>query len=349
MKEKIENEFNTEIPDINIHPSLSPNFTQLPNIIIDVLRPLLPMSEFNIILTICRKTYGWHKASDNISISQMVFTTGMKEETISKAIKSLEEKNIIIKTKGNPKKGSEYSLVMNVNEWDFNKGAVKSKNNNKIDYMARFKDYLNSFNYNDTTPIIGGGVPPLSGEGVPPLSGEGVPPLSGDTKEILNKNKEKINKPKDTFSENEFKEMQDIFLQLKKEWDSLKILPKVGDSVFKNKIKKIKKTSQLYENLIIYLEDYKIEGIIKAFKNYAEILENKNKYYFSHGWNIFQFIQRENALINFADKANPLNNYIKTETLAQKKERERRERSKEAERIIAEDKRRQEERDREAM
>jgi phage replication O-like protein O len=72
-----------------------PNYTQLPNQVVDVHMRDLNGSELKILLCICRKTIGWHKDADKISISQMVELSGMTEKTVINATKQLENKGII--------------------------------------------------------------------------------------------------------------------------------------------------------------------------------------------------------------------------------------------------------------
>jgi phage replication O-like protein O len=80
-----------------------PNFTQIPNEILDNLLDELSGAEFKILMYICRRTYGFHKESDEIAYSQIASGvgkkdrgTGLSRETISVATKSLEERGILI-------------------------------------------------------------------------------------------------------------------------------------------------------------------------------------------------------------------------------------------------------------
>ena len=56
---------------------LIPNSTQLPNIILDFVVPLIPEAEARCLIYICRRTFGFHKSSDRISFSQ--FMGGIKD------------------------------------------------------------------------------------------------------------------------------------------------------------------------------------------------------------------------------------------------------------------------------
>lgn len=89
---------------------LKPNFTQIPNLVLDELMSELTNAEFRVLMYICRRTYGFHKESDRISYSQFEFGLidlknrkvldkgcGLRSEAISKALVSLVGKQIIVR------------------------------------------------------------------------------------------------------------------------------------------------------------------------------------------------------------------------------------------------------------
>ena len=78
-----------------------PNHTQIPNIIIDQHMAELSHAQFKVLMAICRKTIGWHKQSDYISISQIVELAGVSNKTVVGAIKQLENKGFIVTQKTN--------------------------------------------------------------------------------------------------------------------------------------------------------------------------------------------------------------------------------------------------------
>lgn len=75
----------------------APNFTQAPNEIFDYWLPLLKEAELKVLLVIMRKTFGWHKSRDQISLSQMQDLTGLHKQHVVKAALSLQKKGLIIK------------------------------------------------------------------------------------------------------------------------------------------------------------------------------------------------------------------------------------------------------------
>lgn len=74
-----------------------PNYTQTPNILFDKWLPHLGEVELKVLMVIIRKTFGYHKQRDRISISQLVKMTGSIRKNVIAAAESLRCKNIISK------------------------------------------------------------------------------------------------------------------------------------------------------------------------------------------------------------------------------------------------------------
>ena len=62
--------------------SLLPNFFQCPNVLVDDLIQHISGAELKCYLVIIRKTTGWHKLEDRISISQFVELTGLSNRSV---------------------------------------------------------------------------------------------------------------------------------------------------------------------------------------------------------------------------------------------------------------------------
>src|SRR3954453_9394654 len=86
----------------------SPNTTQVPDELFDELMPRLSGAELKVLLYIIRRTFGFKKESDNISLQQLLHGittvegtvldrgTGLSKKTLLETIKSLLEKNLIL-------------------------------------------------------------------------------------------------------------------------------------------------------------------------------------------------------------------------------------------------------------
>lgn len=87
-----------------------PNSFQVPNYAIDVVMSKVSPAAFKCYLCVMRKTTGWQKSSDKISLSQLESIIGLSGRQIQRAMKELQDLQLIerIKTKNG---WSEYSLV----------------------------------------------------------------------------------------------------------------------------------------------------------------------------------------------------------------------------------------------
>jgi phage replication O-like protein O len=92
----------------------APNYTQTPNDLFDHWLPHLNEGELKVLLVILRKTFGWHKNKDRISISQLAKITGLHEETVVRATRSLQSKGVISKEVVGPigKQETYYALIV---------------------------------------------------------------------------------------------------------------------------------------------------------------------------------------------------------------------------------------------
>src|SRR5262245_26021475 len=86
----------------------SPTYTICPDQVFDELLPILSGAQLKVTLYVIRRTFGFKKPSDNISISQMLYGirtrdgrqldrgVGLAKSTLLQAVRELTEMNIII-------------------------------------------------------------------------------------------------------------------------------------------------------------------------------------------------------------------------------------------------------------
>lgn len=91
-----------------------PDYTKVPNWVIDRLMPLVGESELKVTLFIARKTIGWHKGKDKLSLSQIMKGTGMSRQGALNGISRGVERKTIIREKAG--QGYVYSLVNEVDQ-----------------------------------------------------------------------------------------------------------------------------------------------------------------------------------------------------------------------------------------
>lgn len=73
-----------------------PNYTQIPNVLLDEWCCRLSPPAFKILMILCRKIFGWHKTSDTISRSQLINLSGLCKPTVGAALKELIEHGLVI-------------------------------------------------------------------------------------------------------------------------------------------------------------------------------------------------------------------------------------------------------------
>lgn len=93
----------------------APNYTQVPNVLLDEWMPILSHVELKVLYAITRKTFGWHKDRDRISLSQLEKLTGSTKEAIVSASRTLQKRGLINKLViGDPgRQATYYELVVN--------------------------------------------------------------------------------------------------------------------------------------------------------------------------------------------------------------------------------------------
>ena len=87
----------------------SPKYTQIPDLLFDEQLPDLSGAELKVLLYIMRRTFGFKKDHDNISLGQIMHGittrdgrtldrgTGLSKDSVVRAIKSLEEQGLILR------------------------------------------------------------------------------------------------------------------------------------------------------------------------------------------------------------------------------------------------------------
>jgi len=139
-------------------PQLEDGHTRIANELLEALIAIrLPGEEFRIALAVIRKTYGFNKTMDRISMGQFEKMTGIPRERCRRVMKRLVGKNIITKD------GSF---------WKPTYGPQKN-------YLLWKSDATPQ---EEGTPQVGGRVPPRRGVKVPPRRGD-----TKDSKDTLQK------------------------------------------------------------------------------------------------------------------------------------------------------------------
>lgn len=78
----------------NVAKQSKTNFTQIPNQALDTMSFRTP-AENLVLFAVCRKTYGWQKTRDRISLTQIMALTGISKQGVLNCLKSLKLNNWI--------------------------------------------------------------------------------------------------------------------------------------------------------------------------------------------------------------------------------------------------------------
>jgi len=100
------------------NPQIENGHLDLANEIVDKLCSFrIPGEDWLVLWTILRKTYGWHKKEDEISITQFERITGLKRASVYRAIKGLLAKKLIDVSKRANSNINIYNFNKNFEEW----------------------------------------------------------------------------------------------------------------------------------------------------------------------------------------------------------------------------------------
>lgn len=96
-----------------VNHSREEGFTKIPNKILEALSyTKLTVYEYRVLLFIMRKTYGWKKETDWIALSHFNEGTGILKPNVSRTLKKLERRFIIIRDNRR-----HVGLQKNINMW----------------------------------------------------------------------------------------------------------------------------------------------------------------------------------------------------------------------------------------
>jgi len=95
------------------------------DVMINLISSGLNGTELSVVLFLIRKTNGWHKETDEISLSQFLKHIPVTKPTLCKAIKNLQLVKIIklVKKGKSLKSSNEYKLEKNISNWQLVKKA----------------------------------------------------------------------------------------------------------------------------------------------------------------------------------------------------------------------------------
>src|SRR3954451_5893776 len=75
-------------------PLAPPTYTQIPNEILDAMADM-EESELRVLLAICRQTFGWHKESDILSLTDLMRLTGLSRPAVVAGIGAAMKRGVL--------------------------------------------------------------------------------------------------------------------------------------------------------------------------------------------------------------------------------------------------------------
>jgi phage replication O-like protein O len=102
------------------NPQIEDGHVDIANEIVEALaRVNLSGREMRCLWVILRKTYGWHKKSDLISLSQFSEMTGLPRQVVCKVLKQLLSKRLIGVDKKDNSQINSYSFIKDFEQWEY--------------------------------------------------------------------------------------------------------------------------------------------------------------------------------------------------------------------------------------
>ncbi len=103
-------------------PQTENGFTPLANELIEAFSKVpLAGSESQLLFAVLRKTYGFHKKVDSISLSQLVEATGVSRRMVIYSLQNLEAKRMLnikrVRGRGNVNQINDNSIQKNYELW----------------------------------------------------------------------------------------------------------------------------------------------------------------------------------------------------------------------------------------
>lgn len=115
------------------NPQIEDGYTPIANELMDAMAMIqIPGNQMRCLIVIFRRTYGWSRKEVRLENSDFVAATGIKNTHISRALKALEDKKIIVTKNGN-KVGLTYRINKRYHQWkSLPKMVTVTKNGNGV-------------------------------------------------------------------------------------------------------------------------------------------------------------------------------------------------------------------------
>jgi len=136
-------------------PQLENGYCKIANGILDAMcRYRIPGEQMQILLHIIRQTYGWNRKEAEISVAQFAQATDIKAPNVCRALKSLENKNVITIIKNDNRSNPTYRFNKYFNQWQALSKKITSKSIIKNDNESLSKKIMNVIKNDNNSTIL---------------------------------------------------------------------------------------------------------------------------------------------------------------------------------------------------
>lgn len=108
----------------------APNYTQVPNEILDSLMCDMNTSELRVVLVIVRQTFGWHRKKAELSLSFLQHATGLSRQGVLNGIKAAMDRGLVSRVRAG--QSWKYELII-TNTEDATVENTGKQHVNKVD------------------------------------------------------------------------------------------------------------------------------------------------------------------------------------------------------------------------
>lgn len=260
------------------NPQKENGFTAIANEIIEHLAKIkLTDYEARILHSLWRKTYGFNKKSDVISLSQWSESTKIDTHNVPRTLRLLASRNLILITHLSPRT-VRYQFQKNYELWD-----------KSFEFEELFKEQIVEPQESPTTSdeILSNQIVSTEIVSNTILSAKSSDTIQPDTQILSNQIDTKENIQNTYTKENNIYTIFNF-------WNE-------------KKIKVHRHLNGTESPLKTALKTYSVDEIKQSIENYAEVLKHPELYYFSYKWDLKDFLKR--GLDKFLDREVAIQNY----------------------------------------
>lgn len=152
---------------VTMYPN--PKFTKTPNLFFDEHLPNMSECECKVVLAIIRKTFGWHRRSQTLSISELCKLTGLSKRGVIDGTKAALDRGVI----GRTESGDSYRYWLAVKGrgvQNSHKGGGAKSSQGGVQNSHTIKDTIKEKNHHSHSDSAGERED--EGKGPPQLSGD---------------------------------------------------------------------------------------------------------------------------------------------------------------------------------